>query len=305
MTDPRQPLTDEDLSALLDGASADGVAERVEADPRARARLDALRAAREAVAGATVAGLDRSAVDQLIGRALAVADEPTAGPDAGTGGVVAPLRPSRRHPGGVPPLLVAAAVVLLVGVGLVLVWSGRGGTPDRDAASRATEITATADGADSGAKSSTAGAGDAKGAPATPTQQELSPYSPPTTAATDATAGSNGYAAGLVELGRFETPEDLRGALKAGFPTAARSTDLWAERGDADLTEASVDRCDALVRALFEIEGQARQRGVATVDGATALVYTYAYTLDEEPDVTTLTAAADTKSCNVLVSFVR
>jgi hypothetical protein len=73
MTDT-PPLTDDDLSAVLDGEAPAHVVARAEADPAARARLAELRAAADFVA-APVAALPDDVVDRLVSRALDAADQ--------------------------------------------------------------------------------------------------------------------------------------------------------------------------------------------------------------------------------------
>lgn len=293
MTDPRHPLTDEDLSAVLDGEAPDGVLGRVQADAGARARLEQLSGARQAVAGASVDPLDPAVVDDLVGRAVRAADE-LPGHGSGTADVVAPLRPSRRTPRGLPPSLVAAVVVVLAGLGLVLVWSGRDRPTARDQAGVSSPVSASADEgrAAGGAGSSAPGAEKAPG----------------TAADTAATTGASSSAdvAGLVPLGAFDTPDQLRTRIKDGLAPEARTADRDPASAAAyQASAAAVDRCDAQVRAVFEIEGAADQRGVATIDGDQILVYRYRYSTEEAPQATTLAVAARSDTCDVVLSFVR
>jgi hypothetical protein len=112
-------LDDEQLSALLDGDSADH-AHRDEVDATSGPahvdacatcgeRLEALRGAREAVATSPVAPLPASVLDDLVGRAVAAA--PHVDP------AIVPLSRARRR---VPPpaWLVGAAAALLALVGV-------------------------------------------------------------------------------------------------------------------------------------------------------------------------------------------
>ncbi|CAN5759943.1 hypothetical protein BH10ACT1_BH10ACT1_40530 [soil metagenome] len=303
MTEPLAPLTDEDLSAVLDGEADASITARVAADPEASARLAQLRAAGEALRSSTVTPLAPSIVDGLIGRALSAADEvPTtaAGPDQPSDhAVVQPMvAPTRRRTGSMPPWLVAAAVVLLVGVGLVLVWSGRDdGSNEQDTAAVNTEQADKA--ADSASGSANGGGSVAGEAPAD--APSASPHGEPTTTA----AADSSRATALVQLGTFADADALREDLKEAFPRPESSK--GPDDGDLEalgLSQASISRCDTQVRTILSIEGQARNEGVATVDGKQVLVYEYDAT-GTDGRATTLVAAVYPAACDQVLTFYR
>src|SRR4051812_6395945 len=100
MTDHLPPLSDEDLSAALDGEAPPEVVARIAADPGAQARSAALAAVRNAVAEQPDP-LRAAAVDELIVGALAaVGTTGEGGGDASDQDVddriVAPLRSAAR-----------------------------------------------------------------------------------------------------------------------------------------------------------------------------------------------------------------
>ncbi|QXC59833.1 hypothetical protein KSP35_15810 [Aquihabitans sp. G128] len=310
MTDPLAPLTDEDLSAVLDGEAPADVIARAEADPAARARLAELRTASAAVRAASVPALSPTVIDDLVGRALAAADEVPAAPgdqpgDGEPDAVVAPLRPPTRSGSrGVPRWLVAAAIVVLVGLGLVLVWSGRDDTGS--SGDTAAKITAdqSAEGASTGTDANSSADAPTDGAAPEATVGDAPHGSPTTTTA----PGSQSAASDLADLGTFATTAELRADLKTAFPTSAPAFEADADSGDQaarSVTNASVDRCDDLARQIFEISSGPVRRGVATVDGEVLYVYEYPYTSDSAPSATRLVVAAGQDSCNVALSFVR
>ena len=108
MNDPLSPLSDEDLSAVIDGEASPAVIARVEADPRAQARLTALREAIARLQAEPAAPLDQKTVDRLITRALSPAPDGLSSP---------PSRAGRRTP---PSWLVAAVVLACMAIGLGL-----------------------------------------------------------------------------------------------------------------------------------------------------------------------------------------
>lgn len=306
MTEPRPPLSDDDLSALLDGEAGPDVAARAQADPAALARLDALRGAAAAVRAAPVTPLPSATVDDLVARALAVADEAPAGPDdvvatttpvgddGGAEAIVAPLRP-RGGAAGVPRWLVAAAVVLLVAVGLSLVWSGRDDGTETATTNQALERADDADG--SGGGSATEGEGSADQGDDAAAQEELVPSSPaPPSAGESPSRGVE-----VTDLGEFATLDELRSSLATSFPT-----DLGAV-ADADAPSgAAVLRCQQLMVEVFALEGEPTAIGQATVDGQPYLVYEFdAVSAADGTTPTTFLTVNDPTSCDAVRSFER
>lgn len=116
------PVSDEDLSTVIDGEADEALLRRVHDDPEAVGRLASMRAAVDLLRTPPPAP-DAATVDALVARALREADEP-APSDHGSSADVTPL-PRRSAPGtAAPRWLVAAVVVALAAIGLGLVWSG-------------------------------------------------------------------------------------------------------------------------------------------------------------------------------------
>jgi hypothetical protein len=258
MTTSPPPLDDLQLSDALDGDAGPDVAARLAGDPAARARLDQLRAARDLVAAGEVAPLPDATVDRLVAAALDPLDAPTAidtdpvatgqGDDGqgegegdseadGTVPIVAP-GPSRRS-GTVPPWLVAAVVLLLLGIGLTLVYTGRDdGTDvafDTVGSSIADGSAATDAGRSTDEETAALESGDAPDVAGTAVD------APSTTGAPQAGTTS---APVLVPLGSFPDPDALRVHLRDGFPEATPDA--------APATETDVD---AAFRCLGKIDG--------------------------------------------------
>lgn len=122
MSDPSHPatahpLSDEELSAVIDGEADDAVLDRLGRDEQAQARLQELREASHLIGASVIEPPSAEIVDRLVDRALEAANAPDA--------PIAPLGSSSgRAATGPPRLLVAAVVVVLAAIGLGLVWSG-------------------------------------------------------------------------------------------------------------------------------------------------------------------------------------
>lgn len=307
MTNPPPPITDEDLSAVLDGEADVETIERVQADPAARARLEAFRVASHGLGARTVTPLPAHTVDQLIGRALAEAEAPSAstGPPssarvADPDEVVTPLAPPRRKGARVPSWLVAAAVVVLVAIGLGLVWAGTQRNGDDDLASssvqtsaptqeRSNEDRAAEDGAASGGNDSSQG--EAPGA--------ALPGSDPTSVP-GANADPSFGGLPLVDLGRAPNLAALREAVAEGFPAGAPTvTD-----SDRPSPEA-VTRCGNLMMQIFELEQAPRAVGLAQVGSQTLLVYNFEAPSVRDGRPTTFVTANDLDSCDAAFTFER
>lgn len=305
MTTP--PLTDEDLSAVIDGEADAPLVARVDADPAAQQRLQAMRAAAEALRATPVPGLDPSTIDSLIGRAISegAQPEPTASNDAGSA-TVTPLAPPRSASGTGPRWLAAAAIVVLVAVGLALVWTGTRGSEEDTAA-----VTSTEASADQGAGRAGEGSGPADPDDGVATEDSASEDSageapqpgdtpeavPPGPVGSDPfTPGDPG---GVPSLGSFDTITDLREALRDDFPSGApSSTDIAQD-------QALVDRCDLLMQEVFSLPADARAVGVAEVDGEDLLVYEYDAPSQRDGSPTTFVTANEPDSCDALLSFER
>ncbi len=299
MTDPTSdPTPDEELSALLDGEAAPGIAARVANDPSLAHRLGRLREASRLL-GEPPAPLSASTVDDLVAQALGAADstdhqadlsEPThpASANGSEGALVAPLAP-RRGPSSTPRWLVAAVIAVLVGTGLTLVWTGRDGNTDAQLAggtpTRSSETAGPAedafDGTGSGRSSDEVAPGDATAAVGA------------TEAAPD--AGSDPDSASEVtDYGTFPDVEALRPAVTANrevgsVPAAGTTT--------STTTEAEVERCADQLQALlgrdYDLDGPALLTGTASVDGTDLLVFELAVV-----DANGLVAAVAIDTCN-------
>ncbi|MCU1357837.1 MAG: hypothetical protein JWM89_3255 [Acidimicrobiales bacterium] len=320
MTDPAlPPLSDEDLSAALDGEASADVVARIAADPEAQARSATLAAAAEAI-GTSPPSLDATAVDALVAGALdaipatdgVTADDDPAndgpsddGPAGDGDGVVMPLAAGRRRRTA-PSWLVAAVVLAFLAVGLGLVWSGRGSdsvdrqTVASQASSRSRGPSSSADrsagtsktGANWNSSSTTTGASNPRGQTASDNQ-----YSP----------ASNGELSALPaaaqDLGQFPTPASLRKALAVSFS----STRTKASYGGATRapSAAAVERCGTQVQVTLALKGGPLHRGYATVDGKQVLVYEFRATSVKTGKPTRLVAAVGRQSCDAVLTFER
>lgn len=292
MTDPTQPLTDEDLSAVVDGEATPDVVARVQADPSARARLEAFRAAATSIGQTPVPPLDPTTVDGLIARAIHESEEVAPEPDSAHDAVVAPL-PSRRGGRGAPPWLVAAGIAVLVAIGLGLVWSGTRSDP--------TDTVASGSSADSAEESAAVDRGEAEvtGEDGRETDGDASAGEQPTLEGPGSTPSDG--AAGVDDLGPFADADALRSALATAFPPADQLTVSTTPADDASLV-----RCDQLSRAVLEITGGPTRQALATVAGDPVFVFEYerASFADETTPTTVVTAVAPA-SCDQLLTFER
>jgi hypothetical protein len=205
-------LDDEQLSLLLDGVDDDGRA-HVEDDrcPTCTARLDRLRAARDAVARAAVAPLAADVLDRLVDRALA----------APSAGEIVPIATARRRRITTPPpawlLAAVAAIAVLVGVaGVVRAVdpSADGDTAASLAARDASSGAADAEAAKRGAGGATGSAADTSTAAAAGTAA-AAPVSDPEVVVGD--------------LGDQDDPATLAALLRTSEP-AFTTTDEFAAR---------------------------------------------------------------------------
>lgn len=280
MNDRPTPLTDEELSAAIDGEASDDVLARLAADPAAEARRDQLLAARDLLADSTTPTLAAAQVDALVGHAL-----------DGTSAVPAPAR-GRRGPA---PWLVAAALAVLVALGLTLVWVGRGSSDE--------VATSANDSAESsgGASASDEDAFDAISGHAAP---EVADGSGSEAAPTTGSATGLQVDGSLVDLGSFDRPEDLRSALATSFPPFAGPDDGATERS-APRT-AAVDRCAEQLQVALDLDEEQRvQAGFATVDGREVLVYEWTTESFQDGTATTLVTAVGADACDQVVIFER
>ncbi|MCB0957915.1 MAG: hypothetical protein KDB04_00115 [Acidimicrobiales bacterium] len=284
MTTPPTPFSDEELSASIDGELDADRAAAIAADPHARARRDEL-AAVAALVAAPVAPLPAEAVDQLI----AVALDPPAAPPA----------PARRIRGP-QPWLVAAAVVVLVAVGLALVWSGRN---DGEQASFTTVGASIADGGGSSATEAD-GAGDvAADVGAESSSTERGDANAPTTTApplTTATTLAPGGTAAALPLGTFASGDEMRAALAEAFPATATPVE-----GVEAPPAAAFERCASQLQVTLDLDTDPTHTGYASVAGQVALVYEFATPGFDDGQPTTLVAAVGRDACDPIAIFQR
>ncbi len=315
MTDPTlPPLSDDDLSAALDGQVTPDVQARIDADPAARVRLEQLRSAARLIGAEPVAPLPAATVDDLIGRALAAADDPATGDPAGSGpaGDVVFLAPPTSGRRGVPTWLVAAAVVVLVLAGLGLVFTGRDtggdaafeqvGASINDSGSGGGSAESTADETESSAEEPPPH-GARPGSSANPNDSADAPDGDGATPDPSTPDDPTRSADQPLDLGTFASADDLREALATALPTTPVGASAYAD-GDAPTDEA-VERCGTQMQTVLDLDDAARATGFALVDGEPVIVYEYETDALDDGTPTTLVAAVGPASCDEVVIFQR
>lgn len=313
MNDPRPPLSDEDLSAAIDGEAGADVVDRIAADPDAQARMAELQGAADAL-GVRVAPLGAGVVDDLVARALQAADDPRGETEADAipddDDAVVPLAPRRSARRGPPTWVVAAAIVLLAGTGLILAWTGRDGSSTNDSAAK---VSASAErtraDADTGAASKT---GADSGA--------VDPHAPATAPSNGYSTGTSRSSAGTLALGAYATGADLRTALARTFAPSTTATASGQAAGpttpstaslndSADRlvvpSKAAVDRCAEQVKITLGLSTDPLHRGYAAVDDEPVFVYDFATNASISKKDTTIVAAVGQAACDPVVTFLR
>ncbi len=306
MTDPRPPLTDDELSGALDGETAPDVSARLAQDPAAQQRSAELRAVGDTLRSHPVAPLDPTTVDQLVSRALAEADvepgsepetgsEPATGQPGGPSPVVTPLAPARARRSA-PPWLVAAAVVVLVAVGLGLVWSGQRDDRDQasDTAALAVDEDAGSGGGSDGSDQESATSEDevsaGRGDDAPAAESDEAPVTGEAPPLTD----------GLRSLGDFPDEAALRSALASTVPTGRSTTSAEVPASD------EVARCDTQVRHVFDLPDPPTATVLATIADEEVLVFGYERASFEDASTpTTFVTVVDPATCTPRLSFER
>ena len=307
MTDHTTP-TDDDLSLALDGEASPELLARIAASPEAQARLDQLRAAADRVAGSTVPPLDAGTVDGLISTALDTPIAPSRGASTGRGPA---------------PWLVAAAVILLMAVGLTLVWAGRGSEDDQ-ASARFDSVgqsisSAESSGSDQADSSFSESAG--KSGTAESTGEQTASPAGGHGSATTVVADSGASDLPLVFLGTYPSGNRLRAATASSWADAVEDSDSpltysgstttpdggAGRRGmvPAPPADESVDRCAQQLQVTLSLEDGPVQTGYATVEDDEVLVYEFATTSARDGKETTLVAAVGVDACNEVVIFER
>ena len=293
MTDlpPPPPVSDEDLSAAVDGLAAPDVVERIAADPSTVGRQRAMTAAATAV-GSSVTPLPGATVDHLIANALAAGPGSTGDDQAAAPGpLLAPHGPTPSRRRRLPPTwLVAAVITLVVAVGLTLVWSGiRDGDAGQTttAASRA-DTEAGAAGRDGGSAERSGGDTGANA-----------------TVAGSPSGSGGGAVEQVVDLGRFASAEDLRSTLAAGFPGQQPR-----RPADPAPPAARLDRCAQQVRVTLNgtqepppLGPRPDRQGYARIGDRQVLVYEFV-TTSFQAGKSAVVAAVGVDACDPVVTFV-
>lgn len=328
MNQPPPPLTDEELSAVLDGEAGPDVVARVRSDPSARARIDAFATAGRVLRDAPVTPLDATTVDRLVARSIEEVghQQPRDGDGDGDGedhddAAVNPLAPGSRWANRAPQWLVAAAVVALVAMGLGLIWSGQQGGDDQVATTGTDTVTETSpedqagdDGAggDDGAAPGDAPAqGDGEAQADAPDSDadmgedaaepgaapEPDGEAPPTTAGVGGATGAE-----IADLGEFDSPDALRELLRTEFPD-----DLPLTSGSVpeSPTVGAVERCRNQLQQVFGIEILPTDTGFAVVGDQPVLVYEFDAPSFDDGSPTTLVAGVGPDACQSVLTFER
>jgi hypothetical protein len=285
-TDPPTPFTDDDLSADLDGEVTSAVHDAIEDDPAARARRAELARARALVASSSTPSLAPDVAERLLDAAIDAADRP-----------LAPVAPLRRWRGPAP-WQVAAAVILLVAVGLSLVYTGRDQVDDL-ASTAATSLDDGAEGEQLAGGSEGLDGSNGAG----PEALDLPPHGGDLATSAPASRGGVAESAGpeATYLGSFGSADELRAAL--ALVTEADQT-VQAPAIDPP-SVASLDRCDDQIQVVLEIDAPASIRGYALVDGRVVLVYEYARPSFADGTPTTLVVGVGVEACEQVITFER
>jgi hypothetical protein len=290
MTSTPSPLDDDLLSSVLDGDADAATVARIAADPSASSRLSQLHDAQGMLAASSVPPLGDDVITAMIDSAVQTTSEhDDQEPDRD--GVV-PIPSSRTGP--VPGWLVAAVVLILMGIGLTLVYTGR------DQAEVAFNAVGSSIGTSDDGSGDLADRGEASAvAPdaAAPAESEAAGAEATTTASAGSETSDDVPV--LVPLGDFTDSDALRVHLRDGFPQPDESTPPSSE---ADLDAAF--RCLGKVDAMFNTDGDPVNVGLATVAGDRTVVYELPYETDDGT-ATTLVLAVGELSCIPVLGFQR
>lgn len=281
--DPHDSGSDDELlSADIDGETSPSEHARIEADPGLVARRRELRAAAD-VAGRPPDPLPAGAVDALVARALdTLGAAPLAPPVATsippppTGPPVAPPPPpiplvrTRR----ITPLLVAAAVVAVVAIGVGVIVATKSPTKETNTAVRRSDRSAAAP----KAVSPTGGGG------------------PPTTAQDSREGPFLGF------IGRFSSAAALRTASKIGLPpeTHTGASGVRISAGQADRCAGVLEARDPRLRPSGR-----RTPLSATIAADPVIVYEYEVRSITGDRPTTRVVAVGVAACDERLNFER
>ncbi|MCB0978425.1 MAG: hypothetical protein KDB02_13305 [Acidimicrobiales bacterium] len=268
MTEFPSPLTDEEISAAIDGEAEPSVQRRLQDDPVAAARARSLSAARDIVSTTPVPSLDAPTIDTLVNTALERADDPTAVDDSAVS-TPTPLSPRATRVRNLPPnWAVAAVVAVLVAIGVGLVWSGRDDDNGTTVAAAPTTSESVVLGSTGGSKPA-----DTSSAPAS-----------------------------IIYVGRFDTNAALRTFLADSIPTKGRLAGPTLAP-----TTQSVIRCANQIATIMGAQGIGTapdRQALAKVGDQTLLVYEFDL-LKPTPKASSLISAVDPTACNPAFTFLR
>jgi hypothetical protein len=297
MTDDRPPIdsSDEELvSAYLDGEATPAERERVEADPQLLALVDAYRSTAEAISSA-VMPLDQPRRDAMVSAALAVLDDLGDQPDASDAdrspAKVVPLSGRRRWISRAPGLAAAAAILFLVGIGLVLSSVGS----DRD---QQADVSASAEQSTSAGGLKSADAGDAAEDDDTGSATDEAPA-----AGSDSGQPLAAPSSTVPDLGDFADEASLRRALTTESTARGSVPGTSAEEpGSAANVEAEADRCATVVTTTDTLLGDLVDVRTASLAGEPVLIFSH--TDRDEPD-RIIDTVTDRGSCQILFAQAR
>ena len=282
MTDPVEPRSaiDELLSADIDGASSHDEHARIEADPALRARREELRAVASLVERRPPV-LPPAQVDALISRVFDEVDIPEASQQ--TAQEVPPSAPlislAGRHR-RMPPL-VAAAVILLAGLGVILVVTDRSPRSGTTASKQLDKSKA--------GDKSVPSHGGRSGADTT----ESKSFSP-----------SLKSSAVLSFIGDYSSTTALRSALRTRSVPQSATSDSG---GRSQVSAGQADRCATVVEARDPRLTRSNRRSIVTasVAGQRVLVLEYRARAVQGSRITTRVLALGVAACDEQLNFQR
>lgn len=268
---------DDLLSADLDGETTPSEHDRIESDPELRARREELRRTVDLLSRPPTP-LTAASADGLIARALAASDADGLAPP------VVPLAPPPRGAMSRPrwqqtPLLVAAAIVVLMAIGVGLIVTATSSHHNTDTAAEPRRST----------KSQSADNRKAAGAAPKTTAANNPREVPPA-------ASAVGF------IGRFSSPAALRLALRIKFPPLLSPS----SPGAPHVTRGQADRCAAVVEARDPGLTKPRVRSAAALVGSQpVVVLEYRARALTSNRLTTRVIAVGVAACDERVNFER
>jgi hypothetical protein len=296
MTDDRQPIdpSDEELvSAYLDDEVTAAERARVEGDPGLLALVETFRAASQAV-GSPVVPLDQLRRDTLVRTAMAVVEDDAPGDGDRPAAEVVPL--VRRSPWltRAPGLAAAAALLFLVGIGLVITSQDT----DRDQQTSAASSKASDSAADAPEEDGSTMAESSEPPSGSPSESE-------DRSAAEAAPGT-ALAAPPAEMGDFPDKAALLRALASdgntpGTPAAPPDAG-GLDAGARSQLDADVNRCATVVATTDPGLGDLLSVRTASVAGRPVLIFSH---VDLEDPQRIIDSVADRGSCQVVFAQAR